>query len=515
MRICLKLPNDYEPAHVARLSYAFRLFCAIYGHTPLLDVNTAKPCDVVFQYGNPSFSSARDEAPTVWLSPFYRPRDPREPAPAPVPYTSSGVKTVLHYPPGNSDAPDWLAEIFEWVSCADEYSVSRSDSVGRPVFAATYLGRHGLDTTIPYAALAMRFLQLSICRAVPRAAESPRSMGGNGTHLVVPTHDVDYFPGGRLHAARRLLRNALISLLLTRQGKLGMQQAVMAVNAMLHSGLDPLNQIGALAREERQRGMSATYYFLARHAHRRDAGYTLENREVLEAMRWLKDQDMEIGIHGTYTSLDHPHGLESEVAAMAASGFRPCGGRQHWLRYTLDRLIPAIQRAGLDHDASIGWHDRIGFRAGACFAFPPYDFQKESAAEFLEIPLVVMDQALQPQSGGLQQMFARATEVMEGSARLGWGGISLLWHPAAFGNGWLSREVGDMFWTLAKGAERRGENWISASNFVDRAWHRYADAGLLPANKPTPMLEDPVIDRNDKTIEKLRAEVGPSRQLVA
>ena len=36
MRILLEFESDSSPVQRARISYAFRLFCAIYGHTPLL-----------------------------------------------------------------------------------------------------------------------------------------------------------------------------------------------------------------------------------------------------------------------------------------------------------------------------------------------------------------------------------------------------------------------------------------------------------------------------------------------
>lgn len=64
-----------------------------------------------------------------------------------------------------------------------------------------------------------------------------------------------------------------------------------------------------------------------------------------------------------------------------------------------------------------------------------------------------------------------------------------MWHPTAFGNGWLPREVGNMFWTLADGRGARDEAWITGSDFLEKARQRYADAGFELA-EPLPALRE-------------------------
>jgi hypothetical protein len=474
----------------ARIAYAFRLFCAIYGHQPVVDRADRPAVDVILTY----LVRAGDAAqPTVLLTRGYRARSPHQPAPPPMSYTDGAINTLLHFSPSHSQSPDWLGEIFEWVSCADEYSVTQFDEVDRPLFSATYAGAHGISTHIPYAAIAMQCLQRQICRAVPRAEENPRAPQGLGAnpdaHYIVPTHDVDYFPAGRLHAINRLVRNAVISSVLANRPVLGVRQAVHAARVAAGVASDPLDTIALLAQEERRRGIPATFNFLVQHAHRLDATYTIEHNGVASTMRWLQSQGMEIGLHGSYTCLDSTSGVRRELAAMHAHGFHPQGVRQHWLRYTLDRLIPAIERAGLHYDTSIGWSARVGFRAGACFAFPPYNFAEERPAAFLEIPLVMMDQALRSPQNSVEQMLVIAEQALSESRRFGWGGISVLWHPTAFGSGWLPPEIGDVFWRLADARSDLGDRWMTAADFAAAIRHRYVETGLLPAAEPEPAQE--------------------------
>jgi hypothetical protein len=479
VRIYLEFGPDATPALRSRLTYALRLFCAVYDHEPLLDRERLGEADVSIRYSASAVSKPGE--PCLFLNHLAGGRSPRDPAPAPTLFTQGDESTVLFYPPVRGGEPDWLGEIFEWVSCADEYSVERRDVIGRIPFGASYAGRHHLDIRMPYAAVAMRLLERNLSRLANRPAGSPSSPVSATSHFVVVTHDVDYLPAGRWNAARRLAKNSAISLLGKRQ-RLSAAQARMALSAAAF-GHDPLDAITKLALKEKLCGIGASFYFLLRQVHRRDANYTCEGKSLLEWMNVLEGSGFEIGVHGSYTSLDEPEGLSREYEIERRLGFDPLGGRQHWLRFTPDRLIPAIEEAGASYDTSIGWSDRIGFRAGACFAFPPYFFEKERPATFLEIPLVIMDQGLQAETGGGRcDACSHAESVLSNSRRYGWGGTSLLWHPTAFGGGWLAPEIGEAFWQLADEGRKRNEAWVSGKQFLEAAWQRYANVGLLPAH---------------------------------
>lgn len=351
MRIHLQIPEDASPALSSRLTYAFRLFCAIYGHSPILDSSRIAYADVTIGYRHSSRSPDKGVEPAVWLCRGLEERDPRQPAPPPVKYARHGVITLLHHEPERNCCPDWLGEIFEWVSCADEYSTNASE--GEPVFERTYAGRFGIDTRIPYAALAMRGLQQEICRAVPRAEEVPRSPEGANGHVVIPMHVVDYFPLGRMKTAARLVRNALTSWSITHRRALSLRQAYHAARVACGSASDPLDQLLKLAEEEYRLGISSSYYFLAHHAHRLDSGYALDSPGVLEAIRWLQAKGMEIGLHSSRTGVnlslldeirgdeirgdeirgDEIRGLRLERSALEEQKIRVRGCQQHRRRF--------------------------------------------------------------------------------------------------------------------------------------------------------------------------------------
>jgi hypothetical protein len=482
MRLFLEFVPEQSPVHRLRLTYAFRLFCAIYGHEPLIDSMRAHTADAWLSYTTPK--SPPGTVRRLGLSNLYSPRSPWVPAPPPTQFESNHERTALFYGPEEGGTADWLAEIFEWVSCADEYGVTARDGVGRIPFSSSYVGRHGLNVGRPYAAIAMYLLQRELCRLAPGCQQEPVCPASSCRHFIINTHDVDFLPLDRFSSIKRLTKNAMISLLVARSPRLAFGQAVQAVRTGVTTE-NVLDQIPSLLSGELKRSASASFFFITQNRHRRDANYQVEQPQVVQLLRDLASHGMDVGVHGSYTSLDERWELQREFARLHDLGFTPQGGRQHWLRFTVDRLIRAVEDTGARYDASLGWTDQIGFRAGACFAFPPYDFENERSANFIEIPLVIMDQALQERGGNEESRYQLAAELLATSRRYGWGGVSVLWHPAAFGGGQLLPDVGRIFWSLLDHQAVWDDTWTSAARFTSAIHERYSDVGLL-APEPRP-----------------------------
>ncbi|TAM82216.1 MAG: hypothetical protein EPN47_09740 [Acidobacteria bacterium] len=480
MRIFLEFSPDQNWTHRTRLTYAFRLFCAIHGHSPLLEPAERESADVVIHYP-PGLGNGPGK-PVLRLSNLYRPRSPLEPAPPPKRFGRDNETTATFYSPPAGHEPDWLGEVFEWVSCADEYSVKDLDPCGRVPFEASYVGRHKLDARVPHAAVAMWFLQKALDAVTGRVAGRTLTSAEFSSHFVIATHDVDYLPVGRANCVMRLGKNAASSWLEGKSRELAFDQIKMAARRCL-TRRDPLAQVPNVVEGEKQRGVNSSFYFLTRHLHRRDANYTSELPELRDLAHSLEREGMEVGVHGSYRCLEESDGLPGEYIRLRKLGLNPQGGRQHWLRFTLDRLIPSLERSGALYDTSIGWVERIGYRAGACFAFPPYNFREERPATFLEIPLAAMDLSLRFEFGGEGKAdgFAEVAKLLATSRRYGWGGISLLWHPRAFGGGWMSRETGDIYWKLLDHRWEWKDKWLTAIKFVQATHQRYSEVGLLPA----------------------------------
>jgi hypothetical protein len=475
MRIFLEFVPQQTEVHRRRLRYALSVFCAVYGHKPIYNLGEASAADAWITYA--TTNSHGFKTPRVRIGNLYNPRHPQEPAPPPHLFEQNGEKTVLHSFPIPGEQPDWLGEIFEWLSCADEYSIKGRDAWGRIDFGQSYCVRHDLNVRVPYAAIAMRFLQELLAGAVRGVTLEPPSPVKSVRHFIVNSHDVDILPAGYLRSLYRLTRHSLASYIVHRQPQAAVVQAAKAVRMAL-GGLNPLDQMKRILRRQIENKTGATYFFIAGNRHRKDANYRVEDPEVHKLMAEAIHHGMEIGLHGSYTSLDEEGRLSEEFGHLKNQGFDPRGNRQHWLRFTLDRLIPAVEQLGADYDSSLGW-DCMGFRAGACFAFPPYHFAEERAATFLEIPLAIMDNSLMKPNRPREEWFDLAANLLSTSRKYGWGGISLLWHPTAFGASQLPAEIEEVYWSLMERRLEWNDCWVSAINFCDAVRKQYVEAGAM------------------------------------
>ena len=223
----------------------------------------------------------------------------------------------------------------------------------------------------------------------------------------------------------------------------------------------------------------STLFVVPIHGHRRDPNYALA--ELAPQLADAAKKGFSIEIHGSYNSIIENHGLNPEVQAFhAATGQIALGSRQHWLRFDdAETLFQAVEDAGLLFDSSMGFTDSIGFRNGACFAFPPYDFKNEKPHTFLEIPLAIMDGGLfeaSRRSGISPQILAE--QVLTESRRHGWGGISVLWHNPLEALS-VPEEINRVFWRCLETQKQFNEKWVSTDQFVAMSLSRYQDAGLL------------------------------------
>lgn len=454
------MSSDLPRITQRRIAYAFRIFCAIYGYDAVLEgTQTAATEHPRICYG---FAPTRTQDVAIPALYVPRPASAAVNSPAQIPlkkapvYTQLGLNSVpCFFTSGTS--VDWLGEIFEWLSCADEYAVIQRDEVGRIPFAATVHGRFGLDPSVPYAGVAMFELNRRICDTLggawPKRATPP--MGVEGV-LIAPSHDLDFLPINAFSNAKRLVKNVAIAAIHFRDPRLAASIAASMLRGVA-TWKSPLDCIDELVIRERNANIRSTYNVLCYSAHARDGDYGLDNAKVKGILRLIADNHMEIALHGSYTSLENGR-IGFELERLTAAGYRAIGLRQHWLRFAGDNLFEEIAKLGLSYDSTVGFEKHIGFRAGACFPYLPYDFRREQAYQFVEIPLVIMDGALYEQAKRTgSPALALCQRVFDMIESFGWGGVAILWHNTAFGGGQLPLEIGQLYWE----SKRPSQRWVS------------------------------------------------------
>jgi len=473
--ITLTFDDGLPDAIRARITYAFRVFAAIYNYKV---VNAGKNGEAIcVHYGKASPNSPGSN--TLHVPTLYRQSYSENGHSVLAEHCYAGTRIPLKFGLDPiTGRPDWLGEVFEWISSSLERGVAGRDPVGRIAYSGTVFGKGQISPRKPYAAMVMAWMQNSLRNGdtLEALAKAPSPMH-DAQHLVVCSHDVDFSYTDRASALLRLFKNLAISYRDYRSWPFFVWNSKNFFKVLNGDRVgEYLPQLFAALEELDFR---STVFVAARRAHRRDPNYQL--KDLQPQLCAAVERGFSVAVHGSYGSCIEEGTLVSETAALEkAIGSKPRGGRQHWLRFdSHQRLFDMVAEAGLLYDSTLGFSQTIGFRNGANFAFPPYDFRNEKPYEFLEIPLVIMDGALQAASLTLQENpQVIADEVLHESRRWGWGGISALWHnpmePIQ-----VPEEINQVFWNCARKRQQFQEKWMSADEFLACSLSRYKNAGLL------------------------------------
>jgi hypothetical protein len=380
-----------------------------------------------------------------------------------------------------SGNPDWLGEIFVWLSGGQELSAHSRDGLGRIPYSETTFAQHNLSPRKPYAALLMAWFEnvlrngtIGKQEALPKAP-SPTA---EANHLVICSHDIDFYFVSRSACLARLVKNLALALSGYRS------RSFFVDNLELLLRLCRGNEVGnflpeLLARAQGEWDFRSSLFVVPRRSHRRDPNYTLS--ALAPHLLRARKAGFSVELHGSYRSVIEERTLSQEARVLSLLlGETPYANRQHWLRFGEHRtLFNEIERAGLICDSTAGFSETVGFRNGACFAFPPYDFASEKPHDFLEIPLILMDVSLSAAARALRTApQCLVDEVLGESRKRGWGGVSILWHnpvePVQ-----VPREINRVFWTCAKQQKRMSEKWMSVPQFLGCSLERFHRAQLL------------------------------------
>ena len=457
------------------MSYALQVHAAIYGHD-IAHQDSDSPIRIFYGRKLPEGSDSR----LFHVPALYQEDEPNTKQPVFIRHRHAGEDFFLRCGFDTAASrPDWLAEIFLWLSSSYEAGIAAGDSIGRIPYSDTVFVRQGISPQKPHASLLMAWMESMLfnrreTEALPKA---PSPVPGL-EHLVVCSHDIDFYFVSRTAAATRLLKNLLIAVRPYRSSSYFFDNLKMSFELLIGKRIG--DYLPALLGAADLSDFRSTLFVVPRRGHRRDPDYRVE--QIVAPLLNAVEKKFSVGVHGSYRSVIEDRSLAAEARELTQKiGKKPLAGRQHWLRFTRHQdLFAEVEAAGLLADSTLGFPDMVGFRNGASFAFPPYDFQREAPHDFLEIPLVLMDGSLEAASRQLKQSpELLANEVLSESRERGWGGIALLWHNPLESIS-VPVEINRVFWDGANRQKQFCEKWMSVDQFLAAVVHRYQQAGLLP-----------------------------------
>lgn len=201
---------------------------------------------------------------------------------------------------------------------------------------------------------------------------------------------------------------------------------------------DPFDTFDWMLDVNERAGHRLSFFFLAvQRPQRIDGCYEIDEARVAALIERIVKRGHEIGLHGSYGSVDAPGLLAAEFAdlrrALARAGGRQdhFGARQHYLRWRVNDTARRLDDLGFEYDSTLGFADVAGFRCGTSHAYPLFDFEQRRALRLLERPLVLMESTVISAAylglGCGDAALALMRQLRERCERFG-GEFTLLWH---------------------------------------------------------------------------------------
>jgi len=280
---------------------------------------------------------------------------------------------------------------------------------------------------------------------------------GGSSFAIALSHDVD-----RIHKTFQRFTHSIGE---ARQGSLRH-----ALDIATSRNPDAYWRFDDIIRLERGLDTKSTFFFL--HEAPGDERISLRNRLLLtgacrldnprvqNAIREIENSGWGIGLHSSSFARGDRERLREEKAILERIAKRPIRGvRQHLLSPEVQSLWDPQIASGFSFDSTMGYSDRLGFRAGTCF---PYCVEPASA--FLEIPFQIMDGAIDPSHRATEDRCLRVLREVEAVGGL----LVLLWHQRFFNDSEFPGFTG-LYERLIREARNRGA-WVGSLEEVERHW---------------------------------------------
>lgn len=166
------------------------------------------------------------------------------------------------------------------------------------------------------------------------------------------------------------------------------------VKLIIGSKKDPYDNYDYIQSFCEMYNLKSIFFFLIGDYSKMDRNINFKNPALIKLIKSLLN-DYKIGIHPSYNSFNNLSTLKKEISRLNDITSGPITmSRFHYLRFSLPESYQILIEAEIKEDYSMGYVDRIGFRAGTCTPFYFYDLKNEKASELKIIPFAYMDGVL-------------------------------------------------------------------------------------------------------------------------
>ncbi len=278
------------------------------------------------------------------------------------------TKEPLHYCANGK--PDYLSTCFYMLACLQEYNEFLPDRYGRIPYNDSW--QHRFDCAAENL-VAQYFTR--IIASVPLLNDKagvPRR-----TSRILLSHDIDTLRGAFTEQRRGLFKQLRMGTLLQLMWQHYFSQSD-------YSRLDKILDI------EDAYDMKSVFFWLTEQGRSRNgiehADYDIQEPLVQQQLHNIRARGWENGLHKSAKRSSYAEEwAEIEEQATVFSN------RNHYLGFKLPGTLKEMESAGVQVDATLGFAEMPGFRAGFGSPFRPFDVTANAPVSLISVPLLIMD----------------------------------------------------------------------------------------------------------------------------
>jgi hypothetical protein len=333
--------------------------------------------------------------------------------------------------PGIMISADIVAIVWRLLTAEDERSRTDLDYRGRVPISHCWLAKLGLLAFPAVDAIAIQLQRalIEVGRLDARCATVGKWRGKRWALCL--THDVDYIQAKYwthyLNLMLRATRDVIHGRIESARGRLYMLRTIAAQST------DPFWSFPEWMSIEREFDCRSTFFFRSKSRRFTVEGrcYKVRDKGVREILKTLSAGGWEIGLHAGYTTRNDASAILREKARLeSALGESVTANRTHYLCGTFPEHWVAAQSAGFTLDSTVGSSTATGYRVGTGAPFIPWDCTVGNHAPSYELPLIVMDGAIDVEHGphaDADTIVDACRPYFEAACKYG-SAVTLLWH---------------------------------------------------------------------------------------
>lgn len=443
----LNILIDVEKSFRPKAEYVFRTFCRILGLNPSFEY-TEERQEAHIYYGPPT----KKEYPVIIthnpnaVKFFYVELDESKDYTIPV-YPNEKVRffkygneyiPFLFSPPGqifyNSDKSilinkDIVSSAFYFLTCWQEYAEDKEMFPGDRYDFKSSMQYYWGFTEMPVVDRYCHMFELSL-EYILKKFSKQRKWPNKSLFAMTISHDIDYW---NFWTKDHLKSNIQYNKKRLKEQPFNSLYKIVGHYLTKKFSYNSTKIIKKIKMMEKKYEANSTFFLLAgSQALDRRQEYLFDEKLLNDVKETLRDN--EIGLHGTMTAAFDQDTMNEEYKNLTNGGFEAIGYRNHYLTFDYQKSFSLLEKAGFKYDATLGFWENIGYRAGISFPFHPFNIKENKPFKILEIPLTVMDTTLfSPKAMKLsaRKSFKEIKKHIH-NARNNYSHISILWHNTMF-----------------------------------------------------------------------------------